>query len=110
MATTSSTQTNSKDDALGSEIKADIAKLTKDVAELAHTLSAFGKARIDDLQDPLSALPDDIQAASSQALKDLRQELDTLEAKIGTHVKDHPMQSLLLAVGLGAFLALLLRR
>lgn len=110
MAATSSTKTKSQDGANSSEIQADIAKLTKDVAELAHSLSAFGKARIDALQDPASALPDDIQAASRQALKDLRIEFDSIEAKLGTQVKDHPIQSLLLAVGFGALLSLLLRR
>lgn len=110
MAMTSSKQTKPEEDALASDIQAEIAKLTKDVAALAHSLSAFGKARTGDLKDSASGLPDDIQAVSRQALKDLRRELDALESKIGSHVKDHPMQSLLFAVGFGALLSLLLRR
>lgn len=110
MATSSSAKEKTGEGVLTSDIQAEIAQLTKDVAGLAQSISALGKARISDLQDTASAIPDDIHAASRQALKDLRRELNGLEAKIGTQVKEHPLQSLLLAAGFGALLSLLLRR
>ena len=92
------------------DIETDLAALRADVAALAESLRAYGHARANDMTDPARARADDLAGAAGEAAQDLRRQVDALEKELESTVRDHPVQALLAAFGLGFVLSLLLRR
>ena len=95
--------TNDKHD-VSDDIAAEIAQIKNDIASLGKSLSAFGKDRIGS-QSTAETLE-----SAQQALKEIRDEMTSIEHDIERKVTEHPMQSLLIAAGLGFLAAYLVRR
>lgn len=92
------------------EIAAELAALRNDVAALAKSIGGYGKVRAAELRGSAEAATDDLLESSRKALKDLRKQIDELEGELETRVREHPLQTLLIAVGLGFLLSLVIRR
>ena len=101
--------TKNKDD-FDEDIAAEIAQIKNDIASLGKTLGAFGKDRIGSFADIASKSTTEILEDARQALKEIRQELTAIEHDMERKVAEHPMQSLLIAAGLGFLAAYLVRR
>jgi len=101
--------TNNKHD-VGDDIAAEIAQIKNDIASLGKSLSAFGKDRIGSLPDIASQSTAETLESARQALKEIRDEMTSIEHDMERKVTEHPMQSLLIAAGLGFLAAYLVRR
>jgi ElaB/YqjD/DUF883 family membrane-anchored ribosome-binding protein len=82
----------------------EIAQIKNDIVSLGKSLSAFGKDRIGS-QSTAETLE-----SARQALKEIRDEMTSIEHDMERKVTEHPMQSLLIAAGLGFLAAYLVRR
>ena len=108
MAATSTEKTSSAN--AEADLAAEVAQIRQDIAALAKTLGAVGKARLDALPDAASRTAEETLESARQGLKDIRREVSALEQRAERSVVDHPMQSLLVAVGFGFLIAFLVRR
>jgi ElaB/YqjD/DUF883 family membrane-anchored ribosome-binding protein len=77
---------------------------------LAELLQADGRKMADALKERAEELSDETVAKARAALKDLRAETDKLEDRLEAQVREKPLQSVLLAFGLGLIVSILLRR
>lgn len=112
MAATSSSKRGSGkvEQGLSEEVSAELAELRKDITALTKTLSAFGEARLDGLSEATSASTEETIKNARQMLNKLRIDMQGLEKGVEEKVANNPIQSILMAVGLGFLVALVLRR
>ncbi|MFZ1468118.1 MAG: hypothetical protein WAT09_03980 [Paracoccaceae bacterium] len=94
----------------GGDLAAEIAQIRQDIGALGKTLGSAGKARLDALPEAAAHSAEETMESARQALKEIRREVSTLEQRLKRGVVDHPVQSLLVAVGLGFLVAFLIRR
>ena len=92
------------------EFAAELAALRADVAALAKSVGGYSKTRAAELRDSAEAATEDLLVNSRKALKDLRKQIVELEGGLETRVKEHPLQTLMVALGLGILLSLIIRR
>ena len=95
---------------IGKEIAAELAQIRQDVAALGKTLGQYGKARIGALPDLATESSEEAIKNARRALKEIRREMNAIEAGLEKRVAEHPAQSLLIALGLGFLVAFLIRR
>ncbi|MGB5556759.1 MAG: hypothetical protein WBN04_01985 [Paracoccaceae bacterium] len=112
MATSASAATESKADKtdISREIASELAQIRQDVAALGKTLGQYGKARIGALPDLATESTEEALENARLALKEIRREMNAIEAGLEKRVAEHPAQSLLIALGLGFLVAFLIRR
>lgn len=91
-------------------IEAQLDALRADIAALAATLTAYGKDKMAEMQDAADGVAEDAAGRARAALRDVRRETDKLEERLQEQVQDKPLQSLLVAFGLGVVVSLILRR
>lgn len=92
------------------ELRAEMAEIREDIAALTTTLKGYGKARASDLQDEAREFTDEVIADSRKALKKLNKQVAKLESNMETHVREHPLQWFLGALGVGLVLTMLMRK
>jgi ElaB/YqjD/DUF883 family membrane-anchored ribosome-binding protein len=91
-------------------MEAQLDALRADIAALAATLTAYGKDKVADMQAAADDVAGDAASRARAALRDVRRETDKLEERLQEQVQDKPLQSLLVAFGLGLVVSLILRR
>jgi ElaB/YqjD/DUF883 family membrane-anchored ribosome-binding protein len=64
----------------------------------------------DDVRQTASSVRDNLEGVAHEAGQYVRQAAHSAEQSIGERVSDNPIQSILIALGVGAFLGVLLRR
>ncbi|MCX7299424.1 MAG: hypothetical protein NTX73_03390 [Rhodobacterales bacterium] len=87
-----------------------VAQLKAEIAALGETLRAYGKDAVSDLSAAAGVMGNEATTRAKAAMGGLMAETDKLEEKLEAHVHEKPLQSLLVAFGLGIFVSLLLRR
>ncbi len=87
-----------------------VEQLKAEIAALGETLRAYGKEAVNDLQAAAGVMGEEATLRAKAAMGELKAETDKLEEKLEAHVQEKPLQSLLVAFGLGIFVSLLLRR
>ncbi len=92
------------------EIATEITQIRNDVASLGRTLGAFGKDRIGSVPDLASKATAETVENARHAMTEIRKEMTSIEHDMERKVTEHPMQSLLIAAGLGFLAAYLVRR
>ena len=92
------------------EVQAEMAEIKNDLAALTKSLAKYGKARAEGLQDRAFEWSDEMMEDSLQAIKKLRKQVSRLEKDMETNVREHPLQWILGAVGLGLVIAMLMGR
>lgn len=109
-------QTESPDDGAGREagsmqdIEAALAAIRADLADLARSVRLFGQDSANAARAEASAMTTEMVAAARKSIAELRAELDRLEKRLEENVADKPLPWLVGAMGLGALIALALRR
>jgi ElaB/YqjD/DUF883 family membrane-anchored ribosome-binding protein len=94
----------------GDDLQAQLDALKAEIAALAETLQTDGKRMAEALKDRAEGLSDEAVARARAALKDIKAETDRLEDKLEAQVREKPLQSLLMAFGLGLVVSILMRR
>lgn len=92
------------------DLQAQLDALRAELAALAATLQADGKKMAEALKDRAEELSDEAKVKARAALHDIRAETDRLEERLEAQVREKPLQSLLMAFGLGLIVSVLLRR
>lgn len=92
------------------EIAAELAALRADVAALAKSIGGYGKARTSELRSSAKATSETLLDSSREAVQDIRKQIDELEGQLETRVREHPLQTLMIALGLGFLISLVIRR
>jgi ElaB/YqjD/DUF883 family membrane-anchored ribosome-binding protein len=105
---TTNTAADAKDAPNGFE--AEIAHLRSEVIALAKSVGDLGRASGAGIADQAQHLSDDLTADARRAAQDIGQRLSAAEKPLEDSLRDHPLTWFLGALGIGAFLALLLRR
>lgn len=94
----------------GDDLQAQLDALKAEIAALAATLQTDGKRMAEALKDKAEGLSDEAVARARAALKDIKAETDRLEDRLEAQVREKPLQSLLMAFGLGLVVSILMRR
>lgn len=113
-ATETSRQSNGMMGSTIQDIENRIEDLRKEIAVLAGSFTAHGKDSVEnqmrDYRKTLGFLAEDTLAASAKALIAARDETVALEEAFENRVRQNPIQALGVAIGIGFFAALLMRR
>ena len=110
MATTSAKSDPTPDAEAAEKIDSQLNSIRAELAALAATLTAYGKEKAEDLRATAEALTEEATIKTRETISDLRSEADRLEEALEARVKEKPLQSLLMAFGLGVLVSLFLRR
>ena len=92
------------------EIREEMAEIRTDLAALTKSLSQYGKARVDVLQDNATDFTDEMLAESRRAVKKLSKQVSRLEKNMESNVREHPLQWFLGALGVGLLITMLTQR
>ena len=111
MATLKSVDTKSIKAAYNdAEIDGKISSLKNEIAHLGASLAETGSREAKRVLAKGEALGEDAIATSRQALDSLASELESIEASLTSRIREKPLQSIGLAVGIGLIVAFLARR
>jgi ElaB/YqjD/DUF883 family membrane-anchored ribosome-binding protein len=92
------------------DLQAQLDALRAELAALAGSLQADGKKMAEALKDRAEGLSEEAKVRARAALHDIRAETDRLEDRLEAQVRDKPLQSILMAFGLGLIVSIFLRR
>jgi ElaB/YqjD/DUF883 family membrane-anchored ribosome-binding protein len=92
------------------DLQAQLDALRSEIASLAASLQADGKKMAGAIKDRAEGLTEEAKVRARATLKDIQTETDRIEDKIEAQVREKPLQSVLLAFGLGLVVSVLLRR
>ena len=92
------------------DLQTQLDALRAELASLATSLQADGRKMAGALKDRAEELTEEAKVRARATLRDISRETDRLEDKIEAQVRDKPLQSLMLAFGLGLVVSVLLRR
>lgn len=98
---------SAKDDA---DIHSKITKLKNEATHLGASLAETGGIEAKRVLDKGEELAHEAVVKSREALSYVSSELETLEAQLVRRVREKPVQTMGLAIGVGFILALLLRK
>lgn len=114
MATSTATKTAAanQDAAVASaeDIEAQVARVREDIASLARSVQTYGSAKTGEYKARASKAGTDLATASQETIDNLYRELQGLEQQLEGKVRQHPLQSLGIAAGVGFLVAMLMRR
>lgn len=108
MAASTGTKTGPKSDT--EELKAEIAKLRKELADLANHVSKVGDMSARTARKAATNKAEEFRAQGEAAFEDLRESALDYEKQFTNAVREKPITSLAIAAGVGFFFALLARR
>jgi ElaB/YqjD/DUF883 family membrane-anchored ribosome-binding protein len=92
------------------DLQTQLDALRADLSALAALLQANSQKAAEGLKEKADALTGEARARATAAMGDLRREADRLEDRLETQVREKPLQSLMMAFGLGLLVSILLRR
>lgn len=92
------------------EIEAQLHAIRTEVTALAAMVVAFGKDRAQAFRATAETMAGDTKDKVRNATDDLADDAKKLEQALDERLTGHPLQSLLVAFGLGMLVSLLLRR
>lgn len=95
-----------KKDDIGAEIEA----LRDEVKAVTERLGRIAGVGIDEARSKGDASAIALQETSNQLINDLTTQLNEIERKTGTAVRNNPLQALGIAAGIGFLAALVMRR
>jgi ElaB/YqjD/DUF883 family membrane-anchored ribosome-binding protein len=107
MATKSDKSTEAE---MPDSLDAQVAAIRAEVAALAAMLTSLGKDKVGEWQSAAENMTEDATLRARAAVKDIRAETEKLEEKLQAQVQEKPLQSLMVAFGLGVIVSLILRR
>ena len=108
MAASTGTKTGPKSDT--EELKAEIAKLRKELADLVKHVSEVGDKSARTARKAATSKAEELRAQGEAAFEDLRENALDYEKQVADAVREKPITSLAIAAGVGFFFALLARR
>jgi ElaB/YqjD/DUF883 family membrane-anchored ribosome-binding protein len=108
MAASTGTKTGPKNDT--EELKAEIAKLRKELADLVKHVSEVGDKSARTARKAATSKAEELRAQGEAAFEDLRENALDYEKQVADAVREKPITSLAIAAGVGFFFALLARR
>lgn len=108
MAATAATKSNPKDET--EELKAEIAKLRKEISDLAKHVTQVGDMSARTARKTASAKAEELRKQGEAAFEELRSNALDYEKQLTETVREKPITSLAIAAGVGFFFALLARR
>ncbi|TYR34922.1 DUF883 family protein [Mesorhizobium microcysteis] len=92
------------------DLEAEIARLREDVARLADQLSKTGEHSYSAARRAAAEGAEQLRVKGEAAVESIRANANDIEAQVTDAVREKPITSLAIAVGVGYFLALLSRR
>lgn len=92
------------------ELKAEIAKLRKELSDLAKHVSEVGDMSARTARKAATAKAEELRKQGEAAFEDLRESALGYEKQLTDSVREKPVTSLAIAAGVGFVLALLARR
>jgi ElaB/YqjD/DUF883 family membrane-anchored ribosome-binding protein len=92
------------------DLEAEIARLREDVARLSAQLSATGQHSYSAAKRAATEGAEQLRVKGEAAMENIRTNASDLEKQVSEAVREKPISSLAIAVGIGYFLALLSRR
>lgn len=92
------------------DLQTQLDALRADIAALAALLQTDGRKMADTLRARAEELRDQTRAEVESALGDIRANAGRIEDQLESRVRDKPLQSLLMAFGLGLVVSVFLRR
>lgn len=92
------------------DLEAEIARLREDVARLAEQLSKTGEHSYSAARRAAAEGAEQLRVKGEAAVETIRANATDIEAQVTDAVREKPITSLAIAVGVGYFLALLSRR
>ncbi|MGG7519281.1 DUF883 family protein [Allorhizobium undicola] len=96
--------------ASSAELEAQIEQLKRDIAALSRSLADLGSAKLNQAASKASQIKDDVTEASVEALNSARGTVSAMEQDLEARIREKPLQSVLIAAGLGFLFALFSRR
>lgn len=108
MAATAATKSGAKNET--DELKAEIAKLRKELSDLAKHVSEVGDMSARTARKAATAKAEELRKQGEAAFDDLRESALGYEKQLTASVREKPVTSLAIAAGVGFVLALLARR
>lgn len=97
-------------DASAEDLQAQVEQLKEDIAAIAATLANLGSQTVRDAKRSAKETYKSAYIQGEDALDDLRNKAQDLEAQLTATVRERPIASLATALGVGYLLALLSRR
>lgn len=110
MATTTAKSNDTPEAEAAEKIDGQLDAIRAELAAFAATLRTYAEEKAGDLRASAEALAEDAKSKTRETIADLRSEADRLEDALEARVKEKPLQSLLMAFGLGVIVSLFLRR
>lgn len=95
---------------ISQDLEADIAQLKNDIAKLAKQLQATGGHSYGTARRAATESVDQLRAQGEAAIDRVRAGASDLETRLETAIREKPMTSLGVAIGVGFVLAMLTRR
>lgn len=92
------------------DLEAEIARLREDVARLTEQLAATGQHSYAAAKRAATEGAEQLRVKGEAAVESIRANATDLEKQVSDAVREKPISSLAIAVGIGYFLALLSRR
>lgn len=96
--------------AAGEDVAREIAALRADVAALAEALRAYGGATAEEVRARVAAGSDEALAEGLRAVRELRGQVEGMEARLEGEVRESPLAWLAGAAVIGVLVGLLLGR
>lgn len=96
--------------ATAKDLEAKLDSLRADMDEIMKALAGKAEDEVTDVKASISGAKDDLLDDLQEALKEIRKKAGSAEKVIEDNTREHPLQSLLLAFGLGFLISILLRR
>lgn len=101
---------NSKSEVTATDIEKSLSQVKKDIASLTETLALYGKDKALSAGDAASQKSQDVIDSSAEAVEQLKKQIDVIGDNLGDQVRKKPIQTIAIAAGIGAVLALIAKR
>ena len=108
-ATSSSSAPKATGD-ISADMEAQIAHLKAEMSKLAESVSNAGSVISKDVKGSASVKGEQVRRQSEATIRDLREQLDEIEATVSGHVRERPLTAIAAAAGVGFLIALIARR
>lgn len=92
------------------ELARQFEQLRADVAEMSRLLKRVGLEKADGLREDLESRVGDFEDMGRRHAEELSKSAASLEAEVAAHIREKPLQSLILAAVIGFVFGLLSRR
>ncbi|MEC9343986.1 MAG: DUF883 domain-containing protein [Pseudomonadota bacterium] len=110
MARTATRTANGASEKIREDLEEHVGRIRKDIAALAGSITDAGSTLAGDARTGANAKATELRQVSEETIRDLRNQLETLEKQIGGKVRERPVAALAIAAGAGFLFAMLARR